>query len=333
MNYTIDQLLSLDESKYDDVSVIAIIDSIENGGLTSTGNTFVKGILSDRQYKITFKVWKQSLEELRKAVKKPLDACSLISCKGKLEIAPNGQLELIIGYDGGKPAIRVLTKSSVLPYIYTQPFDEAELYSQIESCVSTMEDTTLKAVCEKVLATYGEKMRYYPYSTLAHKERGGAMHHISRCLQQIPKEPSPISVGNNKVFANIEIIKAAILCHRIGIYDRYEINSPTGRIMNPGDISKVLFGQMDNYTTFVQLTSDIEESEVLRILRHMILLVNMPEGTMKPACLEAQIFADIVKNELRTYSFAEMNDTEANSVSPVIPTLGHKVVGTSFGLL
>jgi 23S rRNA maturation-related 3'-5' exoribonuclease YhaM len=325
MNYTIDQLLSLDENKYDAVSVIAILDTIENGGLTSTGKPYVKGWLSDRQFKISFKLWGYTLEELRKDIKKPFDVCSLISCRGSLQVAPNGQLDLIIGYDNGNPAIRVLTKSSVLPYIYSQPYEEEELYSQIESCVSAMKDSSLKIVCGKVLETYGEKMRYYPYSTLVHKERGGAMYHIVRCLQQIPKEDSPISVGTNQVFVNYDMLKAAIICHRLGIYDRYKVNQPTGRIMDTGEVSKVLYRQMDNYTAFIRLVGDAEDSE-LRFLQHMVLLVNMPNGTMNPACLEAQIFADIVRNELRTYSFAEMNDMESNSVSPVVATLGHKIV-------
>lgn len=329
MYNSIKELYALDESKYGSVSFMAILDSIENGGITSTGKPYVKGLLTDRESSISFKVWGYTLEDLKKKITKPLAPCALVNVKGSLQVAPNGQLDFIVGYDSGSPAIKVFTKTSVLPYVYTQPFDETVLFSQIERCVSMMNDDALRAVCSKALSMYGEQMRYYPYSTRIHKERGGAMYHITRCLNLVDVFASPITVGSRKVDVNYDLIHAAIICHRLGIYTRYNVHPATGKIIEPGEASKVLFGQMDNFTAFLRLLDGIEDSELLQALKHMILLVNMPEGTLNPAYLEAQIFADVVHDELRTYSYAEV-DVEAGSTTPVIPSLGHKVVSTTF---
>lgn len=125
------------------VQVEALVSSMEEA-MTSNGKPYVKGVLSDRRDKVSFKVWDTTLADLTKKYGLPAGKAFVGCLSGNIDVY-EGKPQLVC--KGGITLVE--REGAVDNYIDVPPYSYQDMVGTIDYIVNHIESEELKTVCKR----------------------------------------------------------------------------------------------------------------------------------------------------------------------------------------
>lgn len=305
---TIQEILSAPVAEYTEAK--GLLKSIEEKS-AKNGSSFVSGFIADKKSQLNFKIWDMTLARLSQISDTPIEAGKVVCIKGDLKEYQE-EWSLQMKEIKNRVGIEVYADEDPAVYAYSAPYEGSKMLASIKKEVSGFKNETLKKITETVIGKYEDKLLFYPYGKVIHSERCGLLYFIFNTFSRIKKVVMPVFDGE-KCVIDEELLETAAICHRLDIFERYEVDE-VGVITGCDELSYLLLGGLKNQLTLVEAIKDIPDLDrtVVDKLLHILYCVN---AEMTPAFPEAELFKNFVDEEIKVYTmFEQTRAVEGNEI-------------------
>lgn len=299
MIYTITKAVALPENEKANVTVEALLESVEEG-LDSKGRPFIRATLTDKAAHLPVKMWQTGLTDFAKLLGANDLTSLIVQATGKVD-SYNDESQLIIS-----KICKV--EKDLNTYINAAPIPSETLYSGIKKKASEIKDKNLKALALAALELDEEKWKICPYSSKNHTEKSGLLYHIYLCLCRILNYSGVPDIAKKEV--DLDIVFTAIICSRLTGIFRYTLDDVTGKIITKDEVEKALHGELSNViivhdiiNNLLNTNKNFEYSAEIENVEHCI--ASLYCSGIKPATIEAAVTNEIVCAELTMFTYAE----------------------------
>ena len=300
------------------VQVEALVSSMEEA-MTSNGKPYVKGVLSDRRDKVSFKVWDTTLADLTKKYGLPAGKAFVGCLSGNIDVY-EGKPQLVC--KGGITLVE--REGAVDNYIDVPPYSYQDMVGTIDYIVNHIESEELKTVCKKVLSSevVQSKRGYQPFSCEVHEEKMGWLHHTYNLLGLVADDnglPKVALAGEQGTsyypLLDKEVVMAAFVCYHLSSFTMLKADEVTGAVEEK-DVKRLSLNGglsgINNVNYIHDKISDLSErsqngaAERLENLLHVIAVLN---GVTEAATPEAIYARGICNLEKSVYKAATVSQT------------------------
>lgn len=309
------------ESPKAGIVIEALLDEIEQV-TAKNGSPYIRGMLYDRADVLPIKAWDCTKEAFLKNNGLKDEAC-VVQVLCDIDYY-DGKAQGIIKPFSDRKYIHIIQKSPEV-YVKKSMYNPEDMLQNILNLIDNqVENPILKEFCKKTLSYEG--ILYYPYSKHIHTEKAGYLAHIYNCVSKIvnmsgdPKTPVKDDEGNIKLIheADMQVVLATILSHRILVFFRYAVDKATGKILWTSEVTKALYGEYQSYTIVCDILSSLIKEPDSGLfcnlfpeahnLLHSVMAVT---GMVEPVTAEAVMARDIICSELNQHSVSEIQKTIA----------------------
>jgi len=282
---------------------------------TATNKSYMDFLLCDATGEITAKLWDSEPED----VEKYTDG---IIVKVRATVKEwNNQPQLTI------ELLRLATSEDgcrIEEYVPSAPFDANGMYEAITGFAQRIRHEEIRAIVQRMLHDYREKLMYYPAAQKNHHSvRSGWLYHIWTMLKSSEKISEVYS------FLNTDLLFAGVILHDIAKLE--EMDASELGIVSDYTVEGQLLGHIVQGIRLIdRIGLELKVSpEVLLVLQHMVLSHHYkgewgsPKSPMLP---EAEILHHLDIIDAHMYDMkAALDQTEPGSMSDKIWTLGRKI--------
>lgn len=281
------------------VTLVAIIDSLKEE-ITKTGETFVSAVLQDKSESLPVKFWSTSLQNINSSIGgRSLKGGDIVEIIGDVRNY-NERLSVNVSSKNGDVPIRLRDDLQVDDYLYCSSFPPKKLVATVASISSEFKDEELKSLFISIFEKVKDRLLFYPFGTVYHKEKGGAVNHLFEVISRIKKIKLPV-INGVQIAVDTDILYVAALASILPTFSKFDVDEITGKILEKKEMNCLLFSKNGALIEFCRFAPD--NNEKLLAIKHCLMVLS--DEDISPCIIEAKLLRSIVSEELNTYKDCE----------------------------